>query len=272
MNRREIGIALGAAIAVGLTAAAGKLLFVEVVFAQSRPPALASQAFEAASVKKSDADFAKVSLRVTAAGVSFRNASLAQCIEKAFGLQRYQVSGPDWIRTERYMIEAKAGGATARGQLMVMLQTLLQDRFHLVVHREAKSFPVYMLMAEGDHHGLRPSQEPEGGPDVGIGSSGGAWSFKRQSLGALAEFLSGPLIALDRPVLDRTGIGGEFDFTLKFAHQDNSFRAETDPGQTVPEPDVFAAIKKQLGIGVKATTAPIEILVVDHAERSPVVD
>src|SRR5208337_3976872 len=80
---------------------------------------------------------------------------LRDCLQAAYGLQDYQISGPDWLRSERYDIAAKAAGATTGDQAKLMLQTLLAQRFQLTLHRETKDLPVYALVPAKGGHKLR---------------------------------------------------------------------------------------------------------------------
>jgi len=110
-----------------------------------------------------------VSSRVGPATLNYSNVTLEFCIERAYGLKSYQVIVPDWMNVERYTIEAKAASPVPPEQMMAMLQTLLQDRFHLVFHRTVKTMPAYVLEPDGDHHGLKVSQETEDSPRTSYG-------------------------------------------------------------------------------------------------------
>ncbi len=244
-----------------------RLIFFAVV------PCLLAQApvaaFDVASVKPAGGDFGRFSAKVTPTTLSYSNVTLAFCVERAYGLKTWQVIAPDWMKTELYGIEAKTSTAVPQEQMMAMLRTLLQDRFHLTSHESVKTMAVYVMGAEGDHHGLKPSQSAEGSPGTGYGPGAQEpWKrvlkFNRVTMPMLADMLNGGLVGSDLPVIDRTGIEGFFDFVLKF-----TTTAEQPPSR-VEDGDVPVTVSKQLGISVKRMPMPIDVLVVDGGDRKPV--
>ncbi len=100
-------------------------------------------AFEVASIRV-DKSGREQSMAVNPGGIVFQRVTLRECLEAAYGVQHYQVAGPDWINSERYAISAKSPAQTDHAQLMRMLQTLLGDRFKLRIHRESKEFEFLM--------------------------------------------------------------------------------------------------------------------------------
>jgi uncharacterized protein (TIGR03435 family) len=200
-----------------------------------------------------------------------------------------QVVGPSgWITTEGWNIEAKPAGNTDPKHMWLMLQTLLADRFKLALHRETKELPVYELRpARG---GLKfgvpknvvcisfplgtPPTHVAGKVDCGYvgvapGPKGERMRGNRLHMTDLIRELS---TLLDRPVLDKTGFPGEFDIDLSFT-PDDAIRLPlygtqgelmaTDPNR----PDLFAALEEQVGLKLVAVKGPVEVLVIDHAER-----
>jgi uncharacterized protein (TIGR03435 family) len=137
-----------------------------------------------------------------------------------------------------------------------MLQTLLASRFKLALHRENKELSVYALVVAKNGQKLTNAKD-EGGPDIRV--SDGSFIFQNVSMPDFAEKLS-DLRTIDRPVVDRTGIQGVFDITLKSAA---SAMLEDDG------PSVFTLIQDQLGLKLEAKKAPVEILIIDHAEKVP---
>lgn len=203
---------------------------VPCLLAQAISPDTASVvAFDVASVKPAVADFGRFSSKVTSTTLSYSNVTLAFCVERAYGLKTWQVIVPDWMKTE--LFEAKTSAAVRQEQMMAMLRTLLQDRFHLTAHESVKTMPVYVLGPEGDHHGLAVSLFAEGSPGTGYGPGvQEPWmrvlKFKRVTMTMLADMLNGSLVSSDLPVIDRTGMEGVFDFILKFTRPLSSRRHE----------------------------------------------
>jgi uncharacterized protein (TIGR03435 family) len=111
-------------------------------------------AFEVASVKLNTSGSGAAEFKTTPDRLTITNGKLSQCIESAYGLlQDREMSGPDWLDTERFDIEARAPAAASSKDLWVMLQALLVDRFHLAFHTESREMPVYALVP--DRGGLK---------------------------------------------------------------------------------------------------------------------
>jgi len=146
--------------------------------------------------------------------------------------------------------------------LQVMLQKMLAHRFKLVVHREMKEMPVYVLTIgrggpklatsnSDDKFRINISGSPRGQEDrLLVG--------KKASMANLAQTIG---LIVDRPVLDRTGITGEFSFEAKYATVDNNAFGNTS------SPSIFTALQEQLGLKLEATKAPLEVFVIDSAEK-----
>jgi uncharacterized protein (TIGR03435 family) len=153
--------------------------------------------------------------------LTMRNVDLSECIQWAYGVQFYRISGLNSLKPERYDIFAKAEGPVPVSQLEAMLQDLLAKRFDLTLHRETKMLGVYALVsAKGGpklptpkaDDALLAAHSSESLPHVEDGN----FVFHDTSMPEFAEKLS-QLRDIDRPVVDRTGIKGVFDITLKGA-------------------------------------------------------
>jgi uncharacterized protein (TIGR03435 family) len=183
------------------------------------------------------------------------NASLKFCILVAYGVQNYLIEGgPKWIDTDTYEITAKAAGAFQRDQPAQMLQTLLADRFKLTVHREIKQRPVYTLVPGKNGARLHLS-DPGGESFLGRRGRQGPLIGQKASMSGLAATLS---TIMERKVLDQTGLTRAYDFKLEFAPAD---------AIDSPLPSLFTALQQQLGLKLEAGNGPVEVLVVDHAEK-----
>jgi uncharacterized protein (TIGR03435 family) len=181
--------------------------------------------------------------------------NLRECVEEAYELKDYQISGPDWVSSNDriYDIEAKAPPETGRQQMRLMLQTLLKERFHLKLHRETRVLPVYLLEIAKNGPRLHASTDPAGS----LWSRGGSGSVHVNGDSATMKGLADGLSRdLDRPVLDNTGISGTYRIDLQWAREGDG-------------PSAFAAIEEQLGLKLQASKAPFDVLVIDHAERTP---
>lgn len=231
--------------------------------AQTATPTDAAPAFDAAAVKPNNSGSGSSSSHTRPANVQITNESLRQIIVDAYRIRDYQLSGPDWLRSVHFDIDAKAPFGTPDSQLMPMLRTLLKERFKLEIHRETKEFPVFGLVPSKAGFRLQPV-DAKGGSGMNSHSDdkGGNLIAERTNMDGLASWLSRHE---DRPVLNRTGISGAYSFTLNYTLENDKADADTPRYPILP-----LAIQDQLGLRLEKRTAPIEVLVVDHAERVPV--
>lgn len=197
---------------------------------------------------------------------------LGMLICVAYGVQYYQVAGPDWLMTDFYDIAAKVPIGATRDEYRLMWQNLLAERFQLTLHREGRERTVRSLVLAKGGSKLRRSATdvtPANGGDSkpGYAQSMNGWVMrftgKRQPLSVLAGFLSTGLAA-NGPVSNDTGLAGDYDFTLEFTPDDLLVQAGDKAG-----PTLAAALETQLGLRLEAKKAPIDVLVVDRAEKKP---
>jgi uncharacterized protein (TIGR03435 family) len=204
--------------------------------------------------------------------ISFKNASFRSILMSAYSLKQHQISGPQWIQTTGFNIEAKLLSGATKAQIKVMLQNLLAERFKLEVHRETREIPVFALVAGKNGPKLAAAKDPEdGGGSFGPWKGNARWTATNQTLRGVAEFLS-PL--MERPVMDMTGLSGIYDFTLYWAAEYPMVRsgpralgAEAEAPD--PAPTIFEAVQDQLGLKLDPRKAPVEILVIDRVEKTP---
>ena len=253
-------------------------------------PALHAQpAFEAASVRQStgpnDRRYGS-SRRSGGPGTNdsgrmiIENYSIATLIMWAYDVPFYQFSGPEWLSEIRLDITATIPPGTTKEQFLLMQQNLLATRLGLVVHREKKEMPVYELIVAKSGSKLKAAVPPDEPADVSgtekvdkdgfpvllpgrtmMTSTGDrAWiQGSADTMEHLARMLAGQL---DSPVQDKTGLTGNYDFTLKWLPGNN--RSDADPGLTME-----GALPQQLGLTLRHTKGQVEVLVVDHVERTP---
>jgi uncharacterized protein (TIGR03435 family) len=230
----------------------------------------AQPAFDVASVKPSpppEGDLININLGGVSHGVvTLANTTLSECIRYAYGLANEdQISGPDWIRDRhiRFDITAKAPPETPPDQILAMMQALLAQRFHLVLHREPRRIPHFELTVA--KNGPKLPTAPGDGPSARRYYGKGRLSYTHVPMDRFAVLLSR---VLGQPVFDKTGLSGAFDVELDWMPED----AAPPPAETesAPRPDIFAAIQQQLGLRLEASKQPVEVLVIDEAEKVPV--
>jgi len=186
----------------------------------------------------------------------------------AYELEPYQIiGGPKWMDSDRYDIAAKAEGegTPAKAQVRLMLQALLADRFRLRVHRETREMLVYMLVIG------------KGGPKLKESATGSQSSFSLSSGGPLTEITvsRGSMeqlaihlssAGIGRPVLDRTGLTGSYDYKLRWT-SGMSAAPDGTPADAGGQPSIFTAIQEQLGLKLESGKGPTELVVIDNVEK-----
>ncbi|HEX5432228.1 MAG TPA: TIGR03435 family protein [Bryobacteraceae bacterium] len=191
-------------------------------------------------------------------GFTARNITLRILIEGAYGgLEPYQiVGGPGWIDSEKFDVLAKSEHGISRAELGPMLQTILADRFKLVMHKEPKKLPGYALVVAKGGQKIRLS-EPQG-EKAQVTRNGTRIAARNLRFSQLVETLER---IVGRNVIDETGIKGQVDFTLEWTR---------DTGLTpVPEaqsagPSIFTAVEEQLGLKLEPRKQIGDVYVIDH--------
>ena len=225
--------------------------------------------FDVASVKPSpripNQDGLPINLGTSEHGtVKLANTTLSECIRWAYGLSsEEQISGPDWIRDRelRVDITAKAPPETSLEQLHLMGQRLLAERFQLAVHTEKR--PVAHLDLTLVKNGPPRSESQEPGPSTFRGFGRGRISYDHLLMTTFAMLLSRQLREI---VVDHTGLEAFYSVDLKFTPDGPAAANDSDAPD---RPDIFHAIQQQLGLKLERTKAPLDVLVIDHAEKVP---
>lgn len=171
---------------------------------------------------------------------SFRTVmSLADAIEWAYEVQNYQVSGgPPWLRRDYYEIEMKTTSPATQKRMRELLQTVLAESFRLKLHREARQMSIYVLTAGNSGTKLAASKGPCG-EDGCMNVAPGILIGRNVDMSTIAETLSN---MVDRPVLNRTGIGGRYDLRVKFDPTfQKRFDGQSTGNNTTDDPSIFAA-------------------------------
>jgi bla regulator protein blaR1 len=221
---------------------------------QADNPAAVLPIYNTVSIKPTKPGSNTEMLGTSSGNLSANGATLQMLIGLAYGVSDFQiVGGPNWLSSERYDVAAKAG-SSAIGELQGivgqrMIQALLEGRFKLAVHRETRQFPVYALTVAGSGPKI---QESKAG--IGLLIAKGQLISKGGQMGMLVDQLSR---RLGRPVLDQTGLTGNYDFMLQWRSEDQDSDA----------PSIFRAVGEQLGLKLESQQLPVDVLAIDHAEK-----
>lgn len=230
--------------------------------AQSAP----GPVFDVASVKVSELGRAggegsrRQAINAEPGALTMRNVSMTSAIRWAYGVQDFQVSGPGWLATERYDIVAKAADTAPEDQLRLMLQALLADRFKLTVHREQKVMAMYVLTVAKGGPKFHESQS-EGEPQFQAGRGATTAVVQRVPISQFVNMLQN---ILQSPVIDETGLKGRYDATLNIAQYINS-PIQKDEITSI----VLSAVQDLLGLKLEPKKGPVDMVIVDHAEKVP---
>jgi uncharacterized protein (TIGR03435 family) len=234
-----------------------------------------TQTFEVASLKVlppvNDGDRrTPPSIEPTTGNLAMRNVGMPELIMWAYKVGRAQVSNPEVAMavTGRFDIIAKAAGPAKTDEMRVMLQALLAERFKMATHRETKEVSAYVLVEAKGGHKMKVSEAADGRGVLPVQQPGKmALSGQSATLDQLTMFLSGPLRI---PVIDMTGLKGRYDF--EFDLTSFGVNGPPPPGEAPPDPVAVlqAALPRQLGLKLESRKMPVEMLVIDHVEKSPV--
>jgi uncharacterized protein (TIGR03435 family) len=219
-----------------------------------------AQRFEVASIKPSNGDPGSSGIITTRGRLTAINVTVKRCIMGAYGVGPNQIfGGPDWLDSDRFEITAKADQPVGDHILMTMLQTLLAERFRLVLHREAKPIEVYILDV------AKNGPKLEKGDGLGSKTNNGRGDIvaTNATMDRFAEILSRQT---DRPVVNETGLEGVFNLKLQWTPE-SATPAKQPDGAAIDGPSLFTAIQEQLGLQLRARKVPVEVLVIDHLEK-----
>jgi uncharacterized protein (TIGR03435 family) len=236
-------------------AAAVALVFPLVVHAQPPRPS-----FEVASIKRNVSGAQNSGNRTLPGGrITINNQRLRQIIRSAYGSSDLEVvGGPDWIDGDRWDITAVGGAGDRDAAWRLMLQTLLADRFKLRAHVEQRERPVYGLVFARSDRQLGPDIHTTTCKDDSVcattqvnttGITAGTITGVSRTMTDIGRSLS-PYA--ERRVIDRTGLDGRYDFEVRWSE----------------DVSIFTALPEQLGLKLEPQRAPVDVVVVDSAERA----
>ena len=249
-------------------------------------------AFEVASIKPSDPNPSNpmwIGMSADGAMVKYTYITLRDCIRGAYRISDFQIAGPDFLTRARFEISARLPPGASTDQIPEMLQALLAERFKLEIRREKKEQGVYALEVGNGGAKLKPSEiKADSQSPLALGTDGKPRPAMMFAITPAGIVLTAPSATLEslvglmsrftaRPVVDMTGIEGQYEFKLIFAPEVNPNPAL--PATGVPMPDApiasldpapsLADAVKQYGLRLEARKAPVEMLVVTHVERAP---
>jgi uncharacterized protein (TIGR03435 family) len=227
--------------------------------------------FDVASVKPSKPGADGGGIKPLPGGQTYMatNVPVKLMIKLMFHLNDREISGgPGWLDTDLYDVEAKADRPRNIDELHVMFQNLLVDRFKLQYHKETRILPAYELAVDKSGAKLTENKSPEQF-DIPIRGTGfGKLEATHCSMSYLSWILSQ---RLDRPVIDQTGLTQFYDFKLEWTPElPPGLAARPDVAANLPPtngPDIFTAVREQLGLKMESHKGPVEVMIIDHVER-----
>ena len=282
----------------------------------SQAPEAARPSFEVASIKVHPPPLTRIMITAPPGRFVAEGMSLRMLAGRAYAVPETRVlGGPNWADSDHFDIEAKIGGGATipQGQMPVLIQGLLEDRFQLKAHKETKELPLYELVVVKGGAKMKMSDDqtppappalpdrgapprgagpgpdargalagPRGGPGAGPFSGGppprGAFGGGRGNMQGTAVPIS-TLVGfltqqLGRPIVDKTGLTGLFDLKLEWSPGSEQAPGPFGPNPEAPPPpadtigpSIFTAIQEQLGLRLESTKGPVEVVIIDGAQR-----
>ncbi|MBS1854947.1 MAG: TIGR03435 family protein [Acidobacteria bacterium] len=236
--------------------------------------ALGQRAFDVASIRPSEqagrgrgghgmGEAFGGNVRVTPDSVILRGVSLRTCIAWAYHVQESLVTGPDWMGDARFDIVAKAAAPADEDHLRAMMQALLADRFKVAAHRQTKEMQVYVL-EPGKSGAKVHASESQGEASIQPDPRTMTVTVQRAGVSQLTDLLSR---ALRAPVLDQTGLAGKYDLTVNVA----KYLADRQTGGQPLDPIslIEEVLREELGLKLDSRKLPVDLVVVDRAEKTP---
>jgi uncharacterized protein (TIGR03435 family) len=244
-------------------------------------------AFEVASIKApapQSGPGIRVGISQDKGRITMSNVNLRMLLTQAYKIKEPQLVAPDWMESTRFDIVAKLPEGATKDQVPEMLQTLLADRFKVVIHKESKVMAIYAMVVAKGGSKLKEC-DAEGGLRVMMSPKGREMSGKA-ALSRLADTLSN---FMDRPVLDMTGLKGAYEIDLTWSPDESERKGGGRMGPMGPgpgpgrgpegedpkmtdgpdAPNIFIALQEKMGLKLEPRKSPAEIIVVDHAEKVP---
>jgi uncharacterized protein (TIGR03435 family) len=223
--------------------------------------------FEVVSIKPSNAPDLRKSIRgMPGGGFQAVNYSLRDLIQLGWNVRSFQISGgPGWLGSARYDVETRTAipfnvfEPDGQRQFQLMVQSLLADRFQLALHRDQKEMRVYLLVPAGN--GVTPKRTGDAvDRETSMHDGKGFLAATKIDMPMLARDLSGEV---GIPVLDRSNLSGVYDIRLEWNPDEDTSEPAADT-----KASIFTALQEQLGLKLETGRAPVDVLIVDHAEKA----
>ncbi len=240
--------------------------------------------FEVATIKPNNSGATSMQgLTLRGRNFATQASSVQDLISFAYEVQAKQVvGGPDWLDRDRFDIAAvpEQEGSPDPEQVRIMIRKLLADRFKLTFHHDKKEMSAYVLTQGKDGHKLAPTQLQGTLPGIGMrpGTGGLTLMVRNATISDFTGFLQ--ILVLDRPVVDKTGIQGRYDFQCTFSPDDSQFGGHapkppptggdsSTPSSTDPAaPSLYDAMQQQLGLKMAAEKTAVDVIAIDHVEKA----
>lgn len=237
-----------------------------------KPMTDAGAVFEVATIKPNPSGQPGKLLTVKGRQVLTINTSVNDLLNFAYNLHARQIiGGPSWLESDKYDVTGQpvGQGQPTLPQMRNMIRQLMTDRFKLTFHREPRELSVYAItVASGGPKMTKNDSNPNGLPGLlfrGLGVLPGT----NATVADLAGVLQGAV--LDRPVVDKTGLSGRYDFLLQWTPDETQFAGlgvrVPPPPADATHPGLFTAFQEQLGLKIESTKEPVDVLVIDRIDR-----
>jgi uncharacterized protein (TIGR03435 family) len=213
---------------------------------------VSGQEFEVASIREHTGPILSVGVDVSGQRATASAMSARELITYVYGLREYQVHGGEpWISRTRWDIRAVASSSVTLDNVRQMLRALLEERFGLALHHAMEEIPCYLMTIAKGGHKLKPPS-PFAQERSTFAADGAIWQS------ASLDILGAPFpLHLSRPLINRTGLDGRFDFAMKF-------KLSLEEAQGLDGESIFTAMEEQLGLHVEPGRAMVETVVVDR--------
>ncbi len=251
---------------------AGSILsLAAAVSAQAPVPKPARLTFDVASIRLTDPNVQSGGIKPLDGGHGYTskgvNIKLVMALMYKVPMRQIE-GGPGWFESDRYDIEARVDGSYSVDDLHTMMKNLLADRFGLKFHIESREGNVYALTVEPSGLKMKPNDTPENDNIVIMPGPNFTQVGTRVPMIYLAWYLGQQVQRDERPVLDLTGLKGNYDFTLSFLPPlPPDLNRDTLPPELLEKPSIFDAVRDQLGLKLTPQKGPVDHYVIDHLER-----
>ena len=220
--------------------------------------------WEVVTVKPSDPNYKYDFFTARGRHVIIKNETVLSILRTGYGLQKSQIVGlPDWVKTEHFDVDGvpDTAGEPNAEQMHALMRKLLAERFGLKAHREQREMGVYALVVAKGGPRMAPSKADPNGMSANVGGENNGRQTRKFTNVSMADLAPMLQFNVDRPVVDRTGIKGRYDFTMQWTVDEEQTAEPNAP------PGLFTAIQEQIGLKLEPAKAPVDVMVIDKVER-----